>query len=264
VKEILHSCLIGTVALGIFLASGTVVTLWAADDSEFTSTRTEEDEKANQMAREVFLGDEYWWKRTTDLKSGSVGENVFSLLYRVLIRPVLKTIFDVIEWILKKLFGSMRGAHGDWSRGIPFLWTIIVLLLAYVGWRMWVASRGPAVSRPAPGAPDLIDVLPRADQLLEQSRAALLAGDHRSAIRLAFLSLLAWFQDRGQLKYDPSRSNREYQRDLRKWPDSVASFRAAAGPFERCWYGGRTLSAEQVEDVIALCQQQFQSAKGIE
>ena len=138
------------------------------------------------------------------------------------------------------------------------------MLMAYVGWRIWAASRPSAVSRRESNGPAPIEVLPRADLLLEQARSAMSVADHRLAIRLAFLSLLAWFQDRGQLKYDPARSNREYQRDLRKWPDSVISFRAAAGPFEQCWYGGRELNADQVNDVILLCQRQFLSDKGTE
>jgi Domain of unknown function (DUF4129) len=72
---------------------------------------------------------------------------------------------------------------------------------------------------------------------------------------------LAWLQDRGQLKYDSSRSNREYQQDLRRWPESATVFGAVAAPFERCWYGGRNLDDQQVQEVIARCRNHFQVAK---
>ena len=153
-------------------------------------------------------------------------------------------------------------AKGDWSKGVPFLWTIVAALALFVAWRVVVSFRRQPVVRPAPGGQASVNILPQADQLLEQSRIALAQGDHRAAVRLALLSLLAWLQDRGQLKYDSSRSNREYQQDLRRWPESATVFGAVAAPFERCWYGGRNLDDLQVQEVIALLPESFPGCEG--
>ena len=254
----------GVIALNLFGGNRLVKLLDAAEDSLETATRGPDDEAANQLAREIFLRDEYWWKRTSELKSGSFGSDFLSYLYEHFILPVLKAFFDFLQWLLDLLFGGMKLSSGDWSSGVPFLWTVISLLTLYVGYYVVsrvIKTRRRSNSGPAQADHSQIDVLPRADSLLEQARVALSQGDRRSAIRLAFLSLLAWFQDQGQLKYDPSRSNREYQRDLHPWPDSVSRFRAAAAPFEQCWYGGRDLDIQQVEKVIALCREWIQSKR---
>ena len=255
----------GVIVANLFGGNRLVNLMDAAEVSIETTTRGPDDDAANQIAREIFLKDEYWWKRTSEVKSGSFGSDLLNYLYEHLIQPVLKAFFDLLRWILDWLSGGIKLSSGDWSSGVPFLWTIISLLTLYVVY--YVASRVMSSfrgrSNPSHAQTDLsqIDVLPRADSLLEQARATLSQGDRRSAIRLAFLSLLAWFQDQGQLKYDPSRSNREYQRDLQQWPDSVSRFRAAAAPFEQCWYGGRDLDIQQVENVIALCREWIQTKR---
>lgn len=248
---------IGMILLGVIFANCSVA---SALGDEMPASR-EQDDAANQLAREVFASDEYWWKRTADVKSTSMIGRLFTFIYEYVIGPALQAISDFLEWIFNHLFDGLRLPHGDWSNGIPFLWVVIALLILFISWRMFASLRNRSIGHTKQVVPAATNFLPQADQLLEQARIALAQGDHRSAIRLVFLSLLAWLQDQGQLKYDPSRSNREYQRDLRGRPESASIFRAAADPFERCWYGGRDLSAAQVQNVIALCGKQFQGAK---
>lgn len=218
------------------------------------------DARANQTAREVFAGEAYWWKRTTDVNSPQV-KGLFTFLYEWFIEPIVKGIGKILKWLFGRLPRGFGLGTGDWSNGLPFLWTLVAALLVFAAWRLVVVVRRPPVVRPAVAAQVGVDVLPQADQLLEQSRVALAQGEHRLAIRLALLSLLAWLHDRGQVKYDLARSNREYLQDLRRWPDSALVFGAVATPFERCWYGGRDLEASQVNDAIALCRNHFQAAK---
>jgi hypothetical protein len=218
------------------------------------------DEWANQTAREVFAGEPYWWKRTTDVESSQV-KGLFSSLYELFIEPIFKGIAKILKWLFNRLPRGLGLGTGDWSNGLPFLWTLVAALVVFVAWRLAMVFRQRPTVRPAVAGQVAVDVLPRADQLLEQSRVALAQGEHRLAIRLALLSLLAWLHDRGRVSYDLARSNREYQQDLRRWPESAVVFGAVAAPFERCWYGGRDLEASQVNDAIALCRNHFQIAK---
>jgi hypothetical protein len=91
-------------------------------------------------------------------------------------------------------------------------------------------------------------------ELLADAERAHERGDQREAIRLAFLAVIAHFQDQGKLSGDRSRSNREYLRELGPWPDLSAVFRRCAEPFERCWYGGRPLDGLEVDAVIIECR----------
>lgn len=247
---------------GMLIAAATIgTTADAAENLAESERRDADDARANQVARDVFASDAYWWKRTSNVKSTSAIGRFFSFVYEWLILPIVKAIGELIEWILDRLSGRLVLPGGDWSQGVPFLWTISAVLVFFAVWWVAIFFRRQPVVRPAPSGQTSIEVLPQADQLLEQSRMALAKGDHRSAVRLALLSLLAWLQNRGQLKYDASRSNREYQQDLRRWPESAAVFGAVAAPFERCWYGGRDLDHLQVQQLIALCGNHFQVAK---
>lgn len=220
------------------------------------------DRAAQEVAQDVFAGDDFWWKRTGDVQSSSWIESTLKWIYEHLIQPVLEAIADFLKWLLEKLFGIKPGA-GDWSAGLPFLWLLVALSAAFVIWRLWkiLKSRSAAPRSPKP-VPVPETVLPQARQLLDEAQECLARGDHRHAIRLAFLSLLAWLQDNGRLRYDPSRSNREYQRDLSRWPDLLSPFRSAAEPFERCWYGGRTLDAGEIEGVLAVCRRLVLESEG--
>lgn len=259
-----HRSTITLMIAGMLIATSIETTARGDEIPTVPTARNQEDDDARQIAQNVFSGEEYWWKRTSDVKSTSLIGQSFSYIYEYLIAPIFKILADLIQWLLDQLCSRLKLPRGDWSKGIPFLWTIIALIVLITVWRMVVLFRRRSNVRVEKMVQASADILPQADLLLEQARAALAQGDRRSAIRLAFLSLLAWFQDRGQLKYDRSRSNREYQNDLRRWPESVVSFKAAAEPFERCWYGGRDLNSDQVQKVITLCGTQIQRAKGKE
>ncbi len=232
----------------------------AADTAAEAAELNVADSRANQTAREVFAGEAYWWKRTTDVESLPV-QGWFAYLYELLVQPVFKWIANVLKWLFGWLPRGLGLGTGNWSKGLPFLWTIVAALVLFAAWRLTVAFRRRPNVRPAVAGQASVDVLPQADQLLEQSRMALAQGEHRLAIRLALLSLLAWLHDRGKLNYNLTRSNREYQQDLRRWPESALVFGAVAAPFERCWYGGRDLDASQVQEAISLCRNHFQMAK---
>jgi hypothetical protein len=183
----------------------------------------------------------------------------FDALYASVIEPVLTALGDLLEWILDSLswlFGG--GAGGDWSSGIPFLWVVVAGLGAVVVWRIIAMLRRPSELVTAT-AEVAAESLPAAESLFKQAQESLSASDHRAAIRFAFLALIAHLQDLGKLRYDSSRSNREYLSDLQPWPDLSAVFRSCADPFERCWYGGRQPNASEVDSVFALCRRQLQT-----
>jgi hypothetical protein len=215
------------------------------------------------VADDVFAADDFWWKRTEEVEAPSLLGGVFAAIYEYVLRPILQALGKLLDAILEwlwSLFGE--GPAGDWSSGIPWLWIVVALLAAIVLWRIVVMFRQPreVTAELPPDTP--VDELPQAGQLLDEAQAALARGVRRDAIRLAFLALIAHLQDRGRLSWDPSRSNREYQRDLRPWPDVSAGFRACADPYERCWYGGRLPESSDVDSVISYCRQQLQATAG--
>jgi len=221
------------------------------------------DHAANQLADEVFASDDFWWKRTKQVEAPSFWGNLFGAIYDYVLKPLLKALSElfqkILEWILGLL--GMTG-EGDWSSGIPWLRVLIAILAGIAVWRVIVMLRRPRTVVPQTAEEPVIDRLARADQLLQQAQTAFDEGHLRDAVRLAFLALISHLQDRGRLSYDPSRSNREYQRDLRPWPEIAAGFRTCAEPFERCWYGGRCPESTEVGTMISLCRKQLSLGAG--
>lgn len=252
---------IGSLKLGvalILIVLGRSATVVADGEPIATHESPSIDETANQLADEVFAAEEFWWKRTERVESPSFLGRIFSALYQSLIRPILRALGDLIKTIFEWLMSlSGFGAGGDWSSGIPLLWVVVLLLGGIVVWRVVVILRSQRAAPPLKHQDPAVHELPHAEQLLEQAQDALSRGDRRNAIRLAFLALIAHLQDIGKLSYDPSRSNREYQRDLRPWPDLSSGFRACAEPFERCWYGGANPESAEVDDLISRCRSQL-------
>ena len=68
--------------------------------------------------------------------------------------------------------------------------------------------------------------------------AAAAAGGYREAIRLTFLGVLRGLHDRGLIKYDPARTNREYLASIRLRDRSLyEAFSQLIALFDRKWYG---------------------------
>jgi len=84
-------------------------------------------------------------------------------------------------------------------------------------------------------------------------------GDYRRAVRYLYLSALLLLDERGLLRYDRSRTNREYLRNVSGSPALVQPLRAVIEIFDRVWYGFEPIDAptyqEYVEQVDELRKQ---------
>lgn len=83
-------------------------------------------------------------------------------------------------------------------------------------------------------------------QALERAQADVRAGDYRNGARHLYLSSLLWLEERGLLRYDRSRTNREYLQQVRGNPvhDDLVP---VVETFERVWYGSRELDASDFD-----------------
>ena len=110
---------------------------------------------------------------------------------------------------------------------------------------------------PAGSVPiDLKDERLSADRLAEDEWFALAQerlgeGEYREALRALYLGNLAWLHSRELVALDPGKTNREYERELRRRarnsPEAPALFRQNLSVFERCWYGEHLAGPEEIE-----------------
>jgi len=79
---------------------------------------------------------------------------------------------------------------------------------------------------------------------LKRARAVSAGGDYRTAVRYLYLSSLLWLEERGLLRYDRSRTNREYVRSVAGKPGLADSLQNVVNVFDQVWYGYRGVDAE--------------------
>ncbi|MDX1520181.1 MAG: DUF4129 domain-containing protein [Anaerolineae bacterium] len=80
-----------------------------------------------------------------------------------------------------------------------------------------------------------------AESALKKAQTLSSGGDYRTAVRYLYLSSLLLLDERGLLRYDRSRTNREYLRSVAHLPRLAAALRDVIDIFDRVWYGYQPL-----------------------
>jgi hypothetical protein len=205
-----------------------------------------------RAARDVFQDQDFWWKRIEQRSvSSSWLETIVTALLDFVGR-ILNGILDLIGRILRFLFGIFGGTS---SGGAVAIWLVIFAILAWSSWRFyrWIASRKRGgIETPRALKSDIWQPLAEDTDLFEQAGQALREGGYAEAIRLALLALIARLEKQGLLHYDPTRTNREYQRELRHSSELAVCFGQVARIYEFVWYGRAAAGHTDAEEAIRL------------
>jgi len=231
--------------------------LWLATTTLQTSAAGPEAGPAGSdpdlAARDVFQNQDYWWKRIEPRPvSTSWVDSILSQV-RDFIGRVVRAILELIAKILRSLFSLFAGAS---SGGTIAVWLIVAAILAWSIWKL-----GPVIvhwlmgSAPAPGRQEGVtwQALAEASDLFEQAGQAFRDGMFAEAIRLALLALIARLEKQGLLRYDTTRTNREYQIELGHRSELAGCFGQLARIYERVWYGRLPAGRAEAELAISLC-----------
>jgi hypothetical protein len=206
-----------------------------------------------RAALDVFQDPDFWWKR---IEPRPVSTSWFESMLRAamdFIGRILRAIWDLIAKILHSLFGVFNGAS---SGGSVAIWLIVGALLAWAIWKLSpVIVRWLSGSSPAPRTQEGLtwQTLAEASDLYDQAGQAVRDGSYAEAIRLALLALIARLEKLGLLRYDTTRTNREYQMELRHTSELAVCFGQLARIYERVWYGRASAGRAEAEQAISLC-----------
>ncbi len=191
-----------------------------------------------------------------------------------MIREWMRTVWHWVEKILRALFPHRLPGHVESeSSGYGWIMSLQVLLYGLVAaaiaalliflYRVWRARRlpPPAVASEAiQPVPDLNDENIRADQLPEDgwtklARELLERGEFRLAMRAFYLAALAHLAARNLISIARFKSNRDYERELRRrahaFPALLATFGDNISLFEGIWYGMHEASREMADRFAA-------------
>ncbi|HUS35853.1 MAG TPA: DUF4129 domain-containing protein [Verrucomicrobiae bacterium] len=185
-----------------------------------------------------------------------------------------------LEWIGKKLAALLRrvmpssapdvGSFSLPSVGEVMLLLLILLTLAAIFywvkiWR-WPKKKIHPEQATATAIPDLTREDVTADQLPDDQWLALATklageGELRLAIRALFLSALATLAGRQWITLAIFKSNRDYERELRRRaasvPQALSAFGVLTSIYNRIWYGLHEPSPE----MVAQCQEHLRVLK---
>ncbi len=160
---------------------------------------------------------------------------------------------------------SKKGDFLDWLGSIRVIFWVVAIAAAAVlavliarRWRMPTSE--PAVAEPMTAAPDLREVSVTADQLpeygwLQLARELLDRGELRLALRALYLAGLAHLGTRELIRLAKHKSNRDYDRELRRRArtqgELLGAFDRNLDAFERAWYGDHPVTPEALGEFSA-------------
>lgn len=163
------------------------------------------------------------------------------------------------EWIARQferfvnwLFGALEGSIS--STGLR-IWQLILiglgaLALVFVLGYMGRHLRKVIAAEAELGSDDHIEENLSASAALSKAQAMSDSGDYRMAVRYLYLAALLQLEERGLLRYDRSRTNREYLGDIkrRRILGLSDSFTEVVEVFDRVWYGYQPLDQAGYEN----------------
>ena len=191
----------------------------------------------------------------------------------VQLREWAHTIFDWLQKLLQKLFHHRSSHGGASSSGYGWIMGLQILLYCLVAaaiaalviflmrvWRNRRRATAVVASEAIQPVPDLADENVRADQLPEDgwmklARELLERGEFRLALRAFYLASLAQLAARNLISIARFKSNRDYERELRRrahaFPVLLTTFGDNLSVFERSWYGTHAVDGELVQTFAA-------------
>jgi hypothetical protein len=234
------------------------------------------DAEVNQQLDRVLTAPEYAWRNPSKVEAPPSWLEQFNDFLRNSLASFGHALGrlgrTISRWFLS-LFPRVSGIPTGGSDGMSAVvqvlsWvTIIGVAVVLTLILAKIISRRPAVKPlPTPAAapsPDLESEDTTADQLPEDewlrlARQKAEEGDLRQALRALFLAALSLLGAQGLVLIKKSKSNFDYERELRRKLNSVSGldeiFSADRRLFERCWYGAYPVTVAEFEQSDSLYQ----------
>ena len=179
-------------------------------------------------------------------------------LNEILLRPEFQWKSDPLgEWFQKirdKIFAWLN-SHLNVNISIPGGGTVatiiavilLLLVLAYVFRGLFT----DLVKESTAGSSDEdSDINLTSETAFRKAKNLSGQGDYRTAVRYLYLSSLLLMEERGILRYDRSRTNREYLRSVSSHPNLASPLKSVVDVFDRVWYGYEPLDESSYKQYV--------------
>jgi hypothetical protein len=157
--------------------------------------------------------------------------------------PLSEWINRVINWFLK-LFKDLFPSDSGSQVNIDLSWlyyigsTIFIIFLLYYVFRGTFAN---LVSEAEIEDDTGEDKYLTAEKAIARAHSLSRQGDLRQAVRYLYLSALFFLEENGVLKYEASKTNREYVQSIADRAPLARSLNRVVETFDKVWYGFRQI-----------------------
>ncbi|MCL5283301.1 MAG: DUF4129 domain-containing protein [Armatimonadetes bacterium] len=144
--------------------------------------------------------------------------------------------------------------------GYYLMWILLGLIILILGVVIAVSYRrfSGKLNRNAMSLPDIAELTPDIrDSILWYQRAAGFADqqNYREAFRYTFNAVLLRLDQYDMIRYDPSRSNGEYIREINRNERLYGRFASLVRRFDRCWYGNHPATESDYRNAVELYEE---------
>jgi len=174
------------------------------------------------------------------------------------VEDIFRRVGDWFERIFGFLVPESETGRAGVHLGRWLLYTlgiIVVLLLLYLLARLLLSLRGRGTAPSQFDEDEEIVELPRPDELLARASGFRSEGNYRAAMRFCYLALIAFLEDRGLVRYDRSKTNWEYARELGTGFDRRDLFVSLTSSFDTAWYGMREVRETDLTEFREGCDE---------
>ncbi|MFZ6031323.1 MAG: DUF4129 domain-containing protein [Chloroflexota bacterium] len=156
--------------------------------------------------------------------------------------------FAWLNELLNKLFGIQDIAAGTASPATILLSFFAVLVFAALSFFVLRDLFTALVTESDLAGEDEAGAIPlNAESALRRAQELSRGGDYRSAVRYLYLSSLLLLEERGLLRYDRSKTNREVLRSVSDQPELKKPLQNVVEVFDQVWYGYQELEPSDYE-----------------
>ena len=225
------------------------------------------DRKIEQVIHER----QFSWRLPRQTENGEdAGKSFLVRFIGQILRTLEKWIDSAWDWLLELLnrkpdrserSGSFSGpSQGLLQVSVYALGVMALAAAVYLYWRSRKTKVTAAQSLPIAQVVDLTSAevspaLLEEDGWLALAREYLEKNEPLLALRAFYLAGIAFLGRKELVRPHKAKSNREYQMELdrrsRSTPGIMPFFTKNVLIFERCWYGGRTVERESLDEFLA-------------
>ena len=160
----------------------------------------------------------------------------------------LQRILDAIAEFMNRItYGIQNGVY--YGR-VPLIVAAVVIFILSVFFIARNLSRSLVREAEIAAENDDDDTLLTSQGAMQRAQTLSGQGDYRNAVRYLYLSSLLILDEHGVLRYDRSRTNREYLRSVSSKPGLAGPLSDVIDVFDRVWYGFDQVDEETFQSYV--------------